>query len=78
MRALAKFAGCHIYCDTDDVLYANNNFVTFHSSSDGKKKVKFNRPVSPFEVYEEKYYGDKVTEIEFDTYLGETKMWRLD
>jgi hypothetical protein len=78
VRAFAKFAGCHIYCDSDDVLYANNNFVTFHSSSDGKKKVKFNRPVSPFELYEEKYYGEKVTEIEFDTYLGETKMWRLD
>ena len=78
VRALAKFAGCHIYSDSDDVLYANNNFVTFHSSSDGKKKVKFNRPVSPFEVYEEKYYGEGVTEIEFDTYLGETKMWRLD
>jgi hypothetical protein len=52
VRAFAKFAGCHIYCDSDDVLYANNNFVTFHSSSDGKKKVKFNRPVSPFELYE--------------------------
>lgn len=78
LRSIAKFAGCHIYSDTDDVLYANHNYVTHHAASDGRRTVKFNRPVSPFEVYEKKYYGHGVTEIEFDSYLGETKMWRLD
>ena len=77
VRALARHAGCHIYSDSDDVLYANHNYVTLHASSSGKKKLRFNRPVSPYEVYEEKYYGEGVTEIEVDMYLGETKMWRL-
>ena len=78
LRSIAKFAGCHIYSDADDVLYAGPNHVTYHSSSDGRKTVRFPYPVSPFEVYEKKYYGHGVTEIEFDSYLGETKMFRLD
>ena len=77
IRAIAKQAGCHIYSDSDDVLYASNNYLTLHASVSGKKTVKFNRPVSPFEVYEKKYYGEGVTEIEFDMYIGETKMFRL-
>lgn len=78
LREIARFSGCHIYTESDEVIYANNNYVTYHADSTGKKTVKFNRPVSPFEVYEKKYYGNDVTEIEFDAYLGETKMWRLD
>ena len=78
VRELARFAGCHIYTESDEVIYANNNYVTYHSDSTGKKTLKFKNKVSPFEVYEKKYYGEGVTEIEFDAYLGETKMWRLD
>lgn len=77
VRAIAEFAGCHIYSDADDVLYAGPNYVTYHSSSSGKKKIRFPKPCSPFEVYEKKYYGKDVTEIEFDSYLGETKMFRV-
>ena len=39
--------------------------------------MRFPRPVSPYEVYEEKYYGKGVTEIEFECYLGETKTFRI-
>ena len=77
VREIARFAGCHIYNDQDEVLYANRNYVTFHASSTGKKTLKFPEPVSPFEVYEEKFYAHGVTELTFDTYLGETKMFRL-
>jgi len=77
VRALARFAGCHIYCDSDDVVYANYSYVTLHSSSDGIKKLRFPRPVSPYEVYEKKFYAHNVTELDVETYLGETKMFRL-
>ena len=77
LRAAARYAGCHIYSDSDDVLFANRNYLTFHSSSSGRKTVRFPATCSPFEVYEQKSYGENVTEITFDTYLGETKMFRL-
>ena len=77
LREIARFAGCHIYSEGDDTFYANKNFVTHHSSETGKKKINFGRRVSPFEVYEKKFYGKDTCEIEFDAYLGETKMFKL-
>jgi len=59
------------------VLYANESFVCVHASSDGKKTIRFKKPCSPFEVYEKKYYGQNVTEIEVDMKLGETRMWSV-
>ncbi len=77
VRNIARAAGCHIYCDSDDVLYANENFVVFHAASGGSKTLRFPKTVSPWEVYEEKAYGSGVQEIRFDAYLGETKMFYL-
>ena len=77
LRELARFAGCHIYTESDEVIYPGKNFVTFHADHTGTKKIRFPRPVSVFEVYEEKYYGKDVTEIEFEAYLGETKMFKV-
>lgn len=77
LRKLAEFAGCHIYCDADEVIYAGPNYITFHASSTGQKRLTFPKNVSPYEVYEEKFYGHGVTEITFEAYLGETKMFRM-
>jgi hypothetical protein len=77
LRELARFAGCHIYTESDEVIYAGRNYLTYHADRTGKKTVRFPRPVSVFEVYEEKYYGEGVTEITFDAYLGETKTLRI-
>lgn len=78
LRRIAAFAGCHIYCDSEDVVYADRNYVVFHSSETGRKTLRFPKKVSPYEVYEEKYYGHDTNEITFETYLGETKMFRLE
>lgn len=78
VRSIAAYAGCHIYCDSDDVLYADRHYVVFHASSDGRKTLYFPEKVSPYEVYEEKYYGNQVSEITFDVYLGETKTFFLE
>ena len=77
VRAVAKYAGCHIWNDSDDVLFANKNYVTFHASSSGQKTIRFPEKVSVYEVYEKKFYAQGVTELTFDAYLGETKTFRL-
>lgn len=77
LREIAKFAGCHIYNEEDDTLYANRNYLTIHSSKSERKHLKFPRPVTVTEVYENKTYAEGVTEVEFDMYMGETKMFRI-
>ncbi|MBR5309177.1 MAG: hypothetical protein IKU43_10415 [Clostridia bacterium] len=77
MRNIAKGAGCHIYSDSGDVLFANRNYITFHASTSGKKTIKLPENSSAFEVYEKKYYCENSNEIIFDTVVGETKMFRI-
>ncbi len=78
IRHFALYAGCHIYIDSDDVLYAGPNHVTLHASSSGKKMIRFPEKVTVTEVYENKCYGENTDCIEFEAYIGETKMFRLD
>ena len=77
IASLAKYSGCHIYTTSEDVLYANENFVAIHASYSGKRTIHFKKPCSPYELYEEKYYGENVTSIELDMKLGQTKMFKV-
>ena len=78
LASLAEYAGCHLFARDEDVLYANENFVAVHASTDGKKVIRFKKPCSPYEVYEKKSYGENVTSIEVDMKLGDTLMWYLN
>lgn len=77
-REIAKYSGCHIYCYSDDVTYVNKNYIVFHSSSKGIKRLEFSQKVSLYEVYENKYYLENSNTAEFDCYFGETKMFRIE
>ena len=75
IREIARFVGVHVFCDSEDVTYVGANYITFHASSSGKKTLRFSEPVTVYEVYENKTYAENVTEMEFEAYFGETKMF---
>lgn len=77
LRSIAEFAGVHIYCDSEDVIYVGSRYITFHAASGGKKTIRFPKKCDVYEVYEDKFYGQGVTEIEFNAYFGETKMFKI-
>ena len=77
LRSFAAYAGCHIYCDSDDVLYTGKNYITVHSSSNGLKTIRFPKKCTLVEVYENKVYAEDIYELTIDMYLGETKMFRI-
>ena len=72
IRAVAKASGCHIYSYSSDVVYASDNFITIHASASGVKKLYFKESCSPFEVYQKRYYGQGVQELEVEMQTGET------
>lgn len=77
LRAIARYAGCHIYAETDDVLYANRHFVTLHASTTGEKVIRFPEESDVFEIYEKRFYGMKTKEVKFSLQKGETKTFYL-
>jgi len=77
LRAAAERAGVHLYSVSDDVLYADANFLVIHARTGGSKRLSFPQPVDCYEVFENKSYGSKVRELIFEMDFGETKVFCL-
>ena len=77
LASLAEYAGCHLYNKQDDVIYANDNFVTIHAAYKGVHKIAFRTPCSPYEVYEKRFYGHNIRELEVEMRRGDTLMFSL-
>lgn len=77
-RAIGRLAGCHIFEDSGDFVFANERFLTIHARTTGRKLIRLKRPASPWEVYEKKFYGSGVNEFELDLIRGQTLMFSLD
>ena len=43
LRAIARQAGCHLYCDADEIIYANRSFLAIHAAQEGEKELKLRR-----------------------------------
>jgi len=78
LKSIARFAGCHIYSDTDDCLYANRHFAVIHAANAGTKQIHLPRVCDPYEVYQRRYYGRSVRELRVTMKAGETMMFHLD
>ncbi len=55
LRRIAKDAGVHIYCDSDNgVVYANNAMISFHTATPGEYTLHAKKPVKWTMLYPEK------------------------
>ncbi|MEA1996497.1 MAG: hypothetical protein U9N45_02620 [Gemmatimonadota bacterium] len=77
VREVARRTGVHIYSETDDVFYVDKNFAVIHAATGGTKKLRFPQKVDAYEVFENRFYGNKTNEIEFEMEWGQTKVFCL-
>jgi hypothetical protein len=77
-RNLARYAGAHVYSETNDVLVADSSIVALHSLQSGKKKIAL---PGPFRVRDaatgEEYARAPASEITFDLKAPETRVFQL-
>lgn len=75
LRNLAKAIGAHVWCETDDVVYANASLLCFHASSGGAKTIHLPPGVRATDAFS----GGDSTEgpIHFDTEAYRTRLWWL-
>ncbi len=78
LRAVARYARAHVYSDQEDVLFVGKNYITHHAASGGRKTLSLPYPAKVTEVYEEKVYAEGEKEFSFESYFGETKMFRIE
>ncbi len=71
LRELARYAGVHIYCESEDVMYADRNFIALHTVRTGEKLIHLPHPADVWEVYSERLVA-RNTNIFTDTMQAST------
>ena len=76
-RNLARFAGAHVYCESNDVLLANQSMVALHSLQGGEKRIFLPGTFNVRDVVADREYGREISEIAFELDPPETRVFVL-
>ena len=76
-RQFFKQSGVWVYCDTDDVVYANQNWLCIHASFSGQKHIRLPRPMRLVPQFGE---GEAFVSDHFSLFLPKcaTRLFRLE
>jgi hypothetical protein len=86
LRCVARRAGCHLYCDADEIIYANHSFLAIHTAGAGTRTFHLRRPGDVIEVFSGDVLARGATRFN-DTidayrtrlyYLGPEAKWRAE
>lgn len=77
LRMFLTSAGIHIYCDSNDIIYVNKNYIAIHSNSTGTKTLKFESSCKIIELLEDKPQEYSGEAINIDMKNNETKLFKL-
>lgn len=77
LRNLARFAGAHVWCDSDDVIYANRSMLCFHAATSGDKTIRLPRAARVTDLISgEIWEQTEVTEFALPAYR--TRLFRTE
>ncbi len=78
IRAVARWAGCHLYLDTDDVVYASRKFLTVYATAGaGRREIRLPRPETVWDLFSGKRVCRASRTFSVDLGKNETGGWFL-
>ncbi len=77
LRNFCKNAGVHLYCETDDIIYANKKYLVIHSPAGGKRTLRFPDAVSLVDLMDESPASRYDTLQTINMKKGETRLFSL-
>jgi hypothetical protein len=77
-RNAARWAGAHVYSETDDVLLADRSVVALHSIKSERKRISLPGTYRVRDVVSGKEYAKRTGEIAFDLRAPETRVFLLE
>jgi len=78
MRNLARFAGAHVWCESDDVIYANASLLCLHTATVGAKTISLparSRYIDLLDPDASSQTGDRIS-VEMPAYR--THIWKIE
>lgn len=77
LRNIARYAGCHIYNDDNDVIFANSHFLAIHTDKGGRKQIRLRRTSDVSDAFTEALVARDATEFMDDLPAGTTRLYYL-
>ncbi len=75
LREFARYAGAHIYCETNDVISASPGFISIHATTTGSKTLIFPEPVRLRDLISGEIVGPRNSKHTFSLQKGETRLF---
>jgi hypothetical protein len=78
LRNIARAAGCHIYSDADDNVYASRGFLGIYAPGGGSRILRLTRRSRVLDLLEDKVLADDVTEMPLKLAPNQTVLLKLE
>jgi len=78
LRELARYGGCHVWCEDDDVIYASDKILAVHSIKEGPRVLKFPTKRKIRDMLTGEHIGDGLKEITVNISPPETKIFYFE
>lgn len=78
LRNIARAAGCHIYSDAGDNVYASRSFLGIYSPQGGARTLRLPRRARVIDLLEDKVLADNVTEMPLKLSPNQTVLLKLE
>ena len=78
LRNIARDAGCHIYSDANDVVYANKHFLCLYSPGGGERIVRLPQKSRVTDVLENKVIENGAKEFTLTVSPGSSVLLKLE
>lgn len=75
LRELARYAGVHIYSESEDVLYADRSFIAIHTVRSGRKVIHLPYSADVREVFENLQLGTDCATFTDQVKAGDTRLY---
>jgi hypothetical protein len=77
LRNIFEQAGVHVYSKSNDLIYANNTFVSFTANQAGRQKLLLPKSSTLTDAFSGEKLAENVKSYEFEAKQYETRIFRL-
>jgi hypothetical protein len=78
LRAAARYAGCNIWCEEDDVVYASDTILAIHTAKAGPRTIHLPTPRTVRDVMTGDIIGRDCRTIELQMRSPETRLFQME
>ena len=75
LREIARYANVHIYSDSEDIMYADHNYVALHTVREEMKTIRLPHRADVWEVYSDRQVGSDCSEFTDRMEAGTTHLY---